>query len=80
MVARRLDHSDGFVFRLNAVDGFLHCGIEVLHADADAVKAEFGKGRYFFRVSGSWVNFNRVFARSEFEVGRQHGHERGKLG
>ncbi len=49
-------------FRLNAVDGFLHIGIEILHAETRAVEAKLTQQHDCPLINRAWVDLDRVFA------------------
>lgn len=56
------EHFLGHLERLNAVDGFLHVRIEVLHAQAHAVEARLAKRLDLGRRAASRIDLDRKFA------------------
>ncbi len=60
--ARRFDDGAGFVHALQAIDGALHQGVEVLHAQADAVEAQFTQQAHGRPVGLAGVDFDAVIA------------------
>ena len=74
--ARRLHQSKHLLCRLDAVHGFLHGGVKVLHAKTQAVETQLGQNGQAAFVHGARVHLNGVFtARHEFKVRAQQGHE-----
>ncbi|EXI65287.1 MAG: hypothetical protein AW08_03335 [Candidatus Accumulibacter adjunctus] len=73
--ARRIDHRTGFRLALQPIHRLLHAGIEILHADAHAIEAEFaeqGDGRL---VHLARIDLDRVLAtldQPEVPAGRGH--------
>jgi len=61
-VARGLHDGHRFRFRLDAVDGFLHVGVEILHAQADAVEALRAQRKHAFARHRARVDLDRIFA------------------
>src|SRR5690606_33374660 len=72
----RIDDHRRFLGRLDAIDGLLDLAVEVLHADAHAVEAEFGQHRHRFRIDLARVDLDRVFAvRRQGEMAAYAGHQ-----
>lgn len=65
---------------LDAVYGLLHVGVEVLHAQADAVEAQIAQGLQARGADGARVHFDGVFAIwRKAEAAPQQGHEGAQL-
>ena len=73
----RLRHESADLFkRLDAVHGFLHIRIEILHTKTQAVKAKFGQGAQARGIYRPGINLDRIFAaRRKGEAAPQHGHQ-----
>ena len=64
--ARMLDQRPHHRFALLAVHGLLHRGVEILHAEADAVEAELAQCGQAAGIDGAWIDFDR-----QLGIGRQ---------
>ena len=60
--ARRLDDAQCFFFALDAVHRLLHFGVEILHADADAVEAQPGEQGDGLVADLARVDLDGIFA------------------
>ena len=70
------DDVAGFFHALDAVDGCLHFGVEVLDADAHAVEAEAAEVVHGVAADFAGVDFDGVFAvGQEVEVAAYHGED-----
>ena len=66
--------------RLHPVHRLLHGGVEILHAEAEAVEAEPGQRLQPGFVDGAGIDLDRVFtAGHQAEVAPQHGHQFGQF-
>ncbi|MNX08590.1 hypothetical protein D3C86_382930 [compost metagenome] len=74
--ARRVHEREDLRRRLDAVHGLLHGGVEVLHAEAQAVEAERGQRREALRIDRARIDLDRLLAaRHEGERAAQQGHQ-----
>ncbi len=81
VLARRFDHLRGFFHALDAVDGALDFGVEVLHADADAVHAQRAQQRHLLLADLARIHLDRILAvRIELEALAYHLHQLGEFG
>jgi len=81
--ARGVDHRARLALGLDAVDGALHLGVEVLDAQADAVEALAPQGMDPLGGDRARIDLDRVFAYlvgRETEVAAQVGHQVVHLG
>jgi len=60
--ARGVEHGEGFLRRLDAVDGLLHHRVEVLHAEAHAVETELAQQPDRGGIGLARVDLDRVLA------------------
>ena len=68
------DDGTGFFDALDAVDGLLHFGVEILDADAHAVEAEAAEVVHGFAADFARVDFDGVFAvGKQVEMAVYHG-------
>jgi hypothetical protein len=73
---RREHRLQGLVDRLDAVDGLLDLGVDVLHAQAQAVEAEAREQGDLVGADLARVDLDRVFARRiQPELGADHVHQ-----
>ena len=56
-----IEYTQGFFLTLNAVDGFLHGRVEILHAHTHAIKAAFAQYTYSMLTAFTRIYFNTVF-------------------
>lgn len=78
VVAGACDHVADVFKGLDAVDGTLHVGVDVLYAEADAVEAHVAQGFEIGVVHGARVDFDAVFAfvfRGKTEMVMQEGED-----
>ena len=78
-LARRIERFLRHFKRLNTVDGFLHVGVEVLHAERHTVEAHFVELLHLVGAAGAGVNLDREFAAlfGEREALRERLHHEG---
>ena len=79
-LARRGDQGKHLLGRLDAVHRLLHDGVEILHAERQAVEAQLRQVAQPLGRHGARVDLDGVFApRHQAEVAPQHGHQLAQL-